>query len=165
MNEELIIKKLRNRVEGYLREIVGSYQVTRTGDYTFRHGSTRIMIHPSILGDMNKSILQIIALTVMNVDVNDDLIRYINDLNSRVYFGKFIAMKPEKMVVCTHSLLGDKLDKEEFLTGVAAVAFLSDKYDDEIVKKFGGIRAIDFETGSSRGFPGGYAGKTVEEPR
>lgn len=165
MDEELIIKKLREKVEGYLREIVGSYQVTRSGDYSFRHGSTRIVIRPTFLRNMNKSILRIIALTVINIDVNDDLTRYLNDINSRIYFGKFIAIEPEKMVVCTHSLLGDKLDKEEFLTSVAAVALLSDKYDDEIIQKFGGIRAIDYETRSSRGFPKGYSGKTIREQR
>ena len=42
-----------------------------------------------------------------------------------------------------HNLIGSTCDKEELKTSVITVVKLADEYDDEIVARWGGQRALD----------------------
>jgi len=158
------VENLRAKIGEYLRAALGRYEVTRDGSYSLRHGSTRLMIKPVALPDSDKTIVNLLAFVNIDVNVNNDLVKYLMDLNKNILFGKFVVLEDQKMVLCQHSLLGEKLDQEELMVGIAAIVLTADKYDDEIKARFGGMRVIDAENEALRRFPGGYTGGTMEGP-
>ena len=159
--ESAVLENLRTKFGDYLRATIGRYEVTRDGSYSLRHGTTRLIIKPRGLSGTDKTIVSIFAFVAIDVNVTDELMRYLNDINKRVTFGKFFVIEDQKLVICQHSLLGGTLDKDELMVGIAAVAYTSDQYDEKIVERFGGKRCIDAETEALRRFPPGYTGQTI----
>jgi len=155
------VASLRTKIEQYLREMAGGYQVTQDGSYSLRHGTTRLVIKPAGMEGTERTMVNIFAFVTINVNVTNDLFKYLNDINKEINFGKFFVLDDQKLVICQHSLVGGTLDKDELIVGIAAVALLADKYDEKIVEKFGGQRCIDAENEALRRFPGGYTGPTI----
>ena len=155
------LENLRTKIGDYLRETVGRYEVTRDGSYSLRTGTTRVIINPRSLSGADKTIVSIFAFVAIDVNVTNELMRYLNEINARITFGKFFVMEDKKMVICQHSLLGATLDKDELAVGIAAVAYVSDQYDEEITKRFGGKSCRDAENEAMRRFPPGYTGQTI----
>ena len=79
---------------------------------------------------------------VTGADLSVDLLRYLLDENARLLFGAF-GVGEDGTIVLQHSVVGDSLDKVELESSVQAVLSLGDRYDDEIVDRFGGHRAFD----------------------
>ena len=159
--ESAALENLRTRIGDYLRETIGRYEVTRDGSYSLRHGTTRLIINPRGLSGTDKTIATIFAFVAIDVNVTNDLFKYLNEINKGITFGKFFVIEDKKLVICQHSLLGGTLDKDELSVGIAAVAYTSDQYDEKIIKSFGGKRCIDAETEALRRFPPGYTGPTI----
>lgn len=134
------LENLRSRIESFLKET--PFQVTKDGSYSLLYGSTNVVIKPLIFSG-TIPLVSIFAYVVQGVNVNDKLMRYLNDINSRIVFGRFFVIEEEKLVVCQHSLFGSTLGKDELFTAIAAVAGASNQYDEEIMQKFGGKRFID----------------------
>jgi len=155
------LENLRTKIGDYLRETVGRYEVTRDGSYSLRTGTTRVIINPRSLSGADKTIVSIFAFVAIDVNVTNELMRYLNEINARITFGKFFVIEDKKMVICQHSLLGATLDKDELAVGIAAVAYVSDQYDEEITKRFGGKSCRDAENEAMRRFPPGYTGQTI----
>jgi hypothetical protein len=63
-------------------------------------------------------------------------------LNSEVLFGSFLVF-PDNTLSFSATLLGDKLDFEEFETALNYVAQVSDDTDDLLQEVAGGHRATD----------------------
>lgn len=155
------LENLRTRIENYLRETVKRYEVTADGSYSLRTGTTRVIINPRSLSGVDKTIVSIFAFVAIDVNVNNELTRYLNEINGKITFGKFFVIEDKKLVICQHSLLGATLDKDELAVGIAAVAYVSDQFDEEITKRFGGKRCKDVEDEALRRFPPGYTGQTI----
>ena len=51
-------------------------------------------------------------------------------------FGHYVLVKDNAFY--SHSILGDYLDEDELLAALDNVAITADRFDDEIVKKYGG---------------------------
>ena len=60
-----------------------------------------------------------------------------------VLVGGLVVGLHELVRLFHHTLFGRTLERQNLLTGVAAVATVSDDYDDRIVAKYGGQRALD----------------------
>lgn len=163
-SESAAVENLRTKIGKYLRETVGSYEVTKDGSYSLRHGSTKLLVKPVGLPNTDKTIVSILAFVTIDVNMNNDLMKYIMDANTNLIFGKLVFLEDQKLIVFQHSLLGDKLDPEELMAGIGAVAFSADKYDDEIRSKFGGKRVTDAENEALKRFSDGYAGGTMRSP-
>jgi len=159
--ESAALENLRTRVGNYLRETVRRYEVTRDGSYSLRTGTTRVIIKPQSLSSTDKTMVSIFAFVVIDVNVTNELMKYLNEINGRITFGKFFVIEDKKLVICQHSLLGSTLDKDELAIGIAAVAYTSDQFDEKIIERFGGKRCIDAENEALRRFPPGYTGQTI----
>ena len=71
-----------------------------------------------------------------------ELTKFLLDENSKMRFGAF-AIDAEGEVVFRHCIAGSTCDKEELETSVGAVAQTADEYDDQIVQRWGGQRALE----------------------
>jgi hypothetical protein len=72
------------------------------------------------------------------------------ELNHHLAFGAFSLVGRD--IFLSHTLFGRGLERGGLLSAIAAVANISDEYDDRIVAKYGGQTALDriAQTGGRR---------------
>lgn len=85
---------------------------------------------------------------VAEVEITPDLMYYLLRENDSLYFGRF-SINSEDAVLFEHSLVGSTCDKQELKTSVITVVKFADEYDDKIVQRWGGKRALDQQISSS----------------
>ncbi|MGP1373827.1 MAG: T3SS (YopN, CesT) and YbjN peptide-binding chaperone 1 [Almyronema sp.] len=82
------------------------------------------------------------SYVVTDIEITPDLTYYLLRENNGIYFGRF-ALDSENDIVFEHSLLGSTCDRDELKHSVTTVIELADSFDDEIVTRWGGKRALD----------------------
>jgi Putative bacterial sensory transduction regulator len=82
------------------------------------------------------------AYIVTDIDITPELTYYLLRANDSIYFGRF-ALDREDDIVFEHSLVGSSCDRNELRHSVTTLIRLADDYDDEIVARWGGKRALD----------------------
>ncbi|NEP16379.1 MAG: YbjN domain-containing protein [Leptolyngbya sp. SIO4C1] len=82
------------------------------------------------------------AYVVTDIEITPELSYYLLRANEGIYFGRF-ALDSEDDIVFEHSLVGSSCDRIELKHSVQTVVRLADDYDDEIVARWGGKRALD----------------------
>ena len=82
------------------------------------------------------------SYVVTDVELTPELTYYLLRENNGIRFGRF-ALDPENDIVFEHSLVGSTCDQIELKYSVTTVTKLADIYDDEIVARWGGKRALD----------------------
>lgn len=95
------------------------------------------------------SIINARSYVVTGVELTPDLQRYLLEKNGEVLFGAFGVDKSGD-IFFDHTIVGSSCDKNELKTSVIAVANTADKYDDEIISRWGGQRAVDRYGNESR---------------
>ena len=130
----------KERVQRMLTQTLGTVQVDKDGDFTFRHGSARVFIRVTeAFGD--HTVVRITAYTNFGVPPSPELFHFVATSNAFV-FGQMTAVERDEgvTVIFGQTILGDSLDPDELMTSVAAVASSADHLDDEIQQRFGGER-------------------------
>jgi len=82
------------------------------------------------------------AYLVTGAELAPDLMRYLLQKNADMRFGAF-GVDKDGDILFEHSIVGSSCDKGELKASVFAVLVSADKYDDEIVARWGGERALD----------------------
>ncbi|MEO1297618.1 MAG: YbjN domain-containing protein [Cyanobacteria bacterium J06636_16] len=82
------------------------------------------------------------SYVVTDIELTPELTYYLLRENNGIRFGRF-ALDSENDIVFEHSLVGSTCDQIELKYSVTTVTKLADTYDDEIVARWGGKRALD----------------------
>jgi hypothetical protein len=82
------------------------------------------------------------SFVVTDVEITPELSYYLLRANNSIQFGRF-ALDGENDIVFEHSLVGSTCDQIELKHSVTTVIRLADDYDDEIVARWGGQRALE----------------------
>ena len=82
------------------------------------------------------------SYVVTDVETTPELTYYLLRENNGIYFGRF-ALDAENDIVFEHSLVGSTCDRVELKHSVMTVVRIADSYDDEIVARWSGKRALD----------------------
>jgi hypothetical protein len=129
------------RLEEYLPELFEEpYFDPETGQFYVSYGSTVIEISNEQFGP-EEAVVTVMAYCVQGVDFEEDLMMGLLELNHEVPFGAFSLSGSD--VFFSYSLFARTLDRVNLLNAVAAVATVSDDYDDRIVAKYGGMTALE----------------------
>jgi len=99
--------------------------------------STRVMPW-----DDAESLITTRAYVVTDITITPELTYYLLRENNGIHFGRF-ALDSENDIVLEHSLVGSTCDRIELKHSVTTVIRIADDYDDEIVTRWGGKRALD----------------------
>lgn len=89
-----------------------------------------------------ESVISTRAYVVTGAELTADLMHFLLRENDRMTFGAF-GIDEEGDIFFEHSILGSTCDPEELKSSVSSVVLIADEYDDLIVDKWGGKRAID----------------------
>ena len=82
------------------------------------------------------------AWVVQEAELTPELMKWLLLKNNTMRFGAF-GVDDEDDIFFEHSVVGSTCDKNELKASVMAVATVADQYDDEIVSRWGGQRAVD----------------------
>lgn len=82
------------------------------------------------------------SYVVTGAELTSELMRYLLAENAGMSFGAF-GIDDEGDILFEHSIVGSTCDQKELESSVVAVAQTADEYDDKIVKRWGGERALD----------------------
>jgi len=82
------------------------------------------------------------SCVVTDVTITPDLMEYLLRENDSLYFGRF-AIDEHNDIIFEHSLVGSTCDPQELKTSVVTVVKFADEYDDNLVQRWGGKRALD----------------------
>ncbi|HEX8090977.1 MAG TPA: YbjN domain-containing protein [Blastocatellia bacterium] len=146
-------KAAYEKTRDFLHTLFGEVNV-KTMDDTFvlQEGSTFVYTRTFPIGD-KKSGVEIFSYVVVDVEVTEELMRYLLTYNLRLMLGAFglsIGEGAKGAVLLSHTVLGDSMDREELYASVTAIARVADDLDDHIVASFGGKTALDKLTTTER---------------
>ncbi|NJL86772.1 MAG: YbjN domain-containing protein [Leptolyngbyaceae cyanobacterium SM1_1_3] len=131
------------RVDPWMHELFNESVVTFEDEPLFiinlgsAVASTRVIVWHE-----DEALVTTRAYVVTDIEVTPDLSYYLLRENNSIYFGRF-ALDSENDIVFEHSLLGSTCDRDELKHSVTTVIELADNFDDEIVARWGGKRALD----------------------
>lgn len=134
-------KEVYQRVKDYLDELVDEhFDDAEHCDFYLKYGSTvvEISIEPY---EEDDAVVQVLAFCVQGVQTSIDLLRELLVFNSEVPIGAFSVVNSD--VFFSHSFLGRRLQPEQLIASLNAVATISDEFDEKIVDKYGGETAIE----------------------
>ncbi len=129
------------QVRDYLSELFDEVaHEEKDGHFYVQYGSTVLEISVDAYGPQ-EVLVQLIAYCVQGVAAEEELQLALLQANHTLPVGAFSLIGED--VYFSYQLLGHKLDRKNLLSGISAVANISDEYDDLIVERFGGHRALD----------------------
>lgn len=130
------------KVMPWLRELFGGTALTR-GDRPVigvARGSAFAQVGVFPWGE--DAIITTRAYVVADIDLTAELMRFLLHENGGMHFGAF-GVDDEGDIFFEHSILGSTCDQKEIEMSVVAVVTTADEYDDRIVERWGGRRALD----------------------
>ena len=152
-------EEVYRQVKSYLDELVDEhFDDAEHCDFYLKYGSTvlEISIHPY---EEDDAVVEILAFCVQDVEPTFDLAQELLRLNSEVSLGGFSMV--DRDVFFSHSFLGRRLQGEQLIASLNAVANISDEFDEQLVAKYGGETAIE-RLRSSSGKPSRIVARHVD---
>lgn len=129
------------QVRDYLSELFEEVaHEEKDGHFYVQYGSTVLEISIDAYGPQ-EVLVQLTAYCVQGVAAEEELQLALLQANHTLPMGAFSLIGED--VYFSYQLLGHKLDCKNLLSAISAVANISDEYDDLIVERFGGHRALD----------------------
>ncbi len=134
-------EETHGKVREYLAELFDDpYLDEENGHFYVGYGSTVLEISVEPYGP-EETTVEFTAYCVQGVKPDEKLLLGLLELNHKLPVGAFSLLG--KDIFFSHAIFGRELDRKNLLGAIAAVANVSDEYDDRIVSKFGGQTALD----------------------
>jgi hypothetical protein len=119
-----------------------SWNETASGGMYLRFSSAGVAIELVEWGA--QTLIEISSHVLIGVEGKTKrVLREVNALNTTSNFGRWVYYEDSNTVSVEYDLLGDHLQENELMTGLAAVARLADYRDDQLQRKLGGVRAFE----------------------
>jgi hypothetical protein len=131
------------RVRSFIEDLFGELAVYREDAPAFAIAAGSAVAHVHVLPWTDQgAIVTTRAFVVSGVTLTEDLMRWMLERNAEALWGAF-GVDEDGEIVIDHSINGPTCDKEDLRASVLGVIFSADRYDDEIVARWGGERALD----------------------
>lgn len=143
MTQGIDLTSEQERVSVQLREMLPKLMMGRFVElnptrYVCPRGSTHVDVRLMQFGDQ----VAVRSLSPVTVDsrLDEELYRFLLNRNAGFLFGAFgiEAWRSHTVIVFTHTILATSLDAHELGASVHNVLSVADRYDDEIVARWGG---------------------------
>jgi hypothetical protein len=139
-------RRAYDKTRDYLRELFGEANIKPMNSmFALQEGSTFVYVRTFPIGEQ-KAGVEIFSYVVIDVNVTEELMRYLLTYNLRLVFGGFglsVDDGGKGAIVLTHTILGEGMDRDELYASVSAIAQVADDLDDKLVANFGGKTALD----------------------
>jgi hypothetical protein len=131
------------KVVGWMKELFGEMAFIRDDSpvVAISTGSAVTQVYVSHWGD-DDAIVCVRSYVTTGTEITPELMRFLLEKNTDMRFGAF-GIDEDGDIIFEHTIVGSTIDKEELRASVKAVLSVSDNYDDDIVSRWGGTRALD----------------------
>ena len=139
-------KKVYDKVAQILRDEFGKTATAREDNPSFvlRNGSAYVQVTVTPINEQYTTV-RAHSWVVTGVENTPELLQYLLKENLNMRFGGF-GIDEVGDVCFTHAILGETLESPTLMYTLMGVASVADDYDDKIVGRFGGQRAVDRST-------------------
>jgi len=139
-------KKVYDKVAQILRDEFGKTATAREDNPSFvlRNGSAYVQVTVTPINEQYTTV-RAHSWVVTGVENTPELLQYLLKENLNMRFGAF-GIDDVGDVCFTHAVLGETLESPTLMYTLMGVASVADDYDDKIVGRFGGQRAVDRST-------------------
>lgn len=139
-------KKVYDKVHSILKDEFGKTAQAREDGPSFvlRNGSAYVQVTVSPINEQFTTV-RAHSWVVTGVENTAELLQYLLKENLNMRFGAF-GVDDVGDVCFTHAILGETLEAPTLMYTLMGVASVADDYDDKIVQRFGGQRAVDRTT-------------------
>lgn len=135
-------RRVRKQVAAILEANSLTWSETSTGGMYLRFSSAGVVIDVGTWG--SQTLIQISSNVLSSVEAKTPrVLKEVNRLNSAAHFGRWVYYKESRTVAIEYDLLGDHLQENELMTGLAALARAADYNDDHLKQMLGGLRAFE----------------------
>lgn len=141
--ETVIQENCFNKISTWMDELFGKFPCKRQDvpGFVLFMGSALVEVLVFPWGDED-AIIHTRSHVVTEAELTPDLMRFLLRENSIMRFGAF-GVDEEGDIIFEHTIVGSTCDKLELQASVTAVLEIADEYDDKIVERWGGRRALD----------------------
>ena len=131
------------KIGAYMKDLFGEMGGTLNNypGYYLMMGSAIINVFILPWGD-KETVVNCRAYVVTGAERSKEMLEYLLRENYDMRFGAF-GLDKEGAVTFEQNIVGSTCDKNELKASIMAVLGTADKYDDEIVSRWGGKRASD----------------------
>lgn len=136
-------KETYEKVKVWVRELFGEMAGAQDSHPSFylRMGSAVVNIQVLPRRD-DDAIVNIVSYVVQDVEMTPDLMMFLLNMNSKVILGAF-GVDKDGDIFFDYTIPAYNCNKEILKHAAMAVLTTADEYDDIIVSKWGGQRAMD----------------------
>ncbi|MBP1819271.1 hypothetical protein [Mycobacterium sp. OAE908] len=135
-------QRVRKQICAILEANSLTWTDTPTGGMYLRFASAGVSIEIGSWG--TQTLIQISSNVLSDVKAPKKLaVKEINRLNEASQYGRWVFYNKLRSVVVEYDLLGDHLQENELMTGLAALARAADYHDDHLQRLLGGRRAFE----------------------
>jgi hypothetical protein len=117
---------------------LGKFVEVQPGHHICPRGSTHVAVRVMDIGNF-VAVLSVAPVTTGS-NLTADLMKFLLTINATSGFAAF-GIGPRNEIICSHSICASSMDQHELGTSVVNVAELADRFDDQIVQKWGGKTA------------------------
>ncbi|MCE5304599.1 MAG: YbjN domain-containing protein [Chloroherpetonaceae bacterium] len=127
-----LINATKDKVVSYLKKNFPEYQIFDNNTYTITRGSAQVLI---IIRPYTESetAIEFISNLVSDAKITPEIMEFLLRKNAELHFGAF-GLLFDNTIIFSYTLVGSKMDENEFATALDSVALIADYYDDEIIK-------------------------------
>ncbi len=131
------------QVAGWMRASFGKFPCARQdfpGLGLFMNSAlVEVLVYP---WEDDDATINVRSYVVTGANLSEDLLRFLLQENTDMRFGAF-GVDNDGNILFEYTTLGSACSQKELETAVKAVLSVADDYDDAIVEKWGGQRALD----------------------
>jgi hypothetical protein len=135
-------QRVRKQVSAILEANSLSWTSANNDAIFLRFSSAGVVIEVGSWG--SQTLIQIRSNVLSQVEAaTKHVLKEVNRLNEESQFGRWVYYKESRTIAIEYDLLGDHLQENELMTGLAALARAADYHDDQLQQSFGGVRAFE----------------------
>ncbi len=131
-------EKIKPWIEEWFGEISVCDSTIPLFSIPFRSAIAHVIVNPWY----DDAVITTRAYVVSGATLSSDLLHFLLRKNVSMRFGAF-GIDDDGEILFEHNIVGSTCDREELNASIVEVMRMANKYDDEIIEKWGGKRAID----------------------
>lgn len=131
--------EVNSRLKEYLPQLgIAQFKEARPGIHIGQKGSTYVEVRVVPVGP--RIAVRSSSPVTIGTRITQELLHFLLTENANMLFGAF-GVGPRNEIVYTHTIMATSMDLHELGASVSAVVNTADKYDDQIVQRWGGKTA------------------------
>jgi hypothetical protein len=135
------INEVNEKLKSFFENNYNDTTFFEDDSFTITKGSTQVMVRADNITE-DHVVIDLVSHVVKEANVNDDIKNFLLRANSELKFGGF-GLLFDDTIIFQHSILANDFSESNLKSSINAVASVADYYDDILVEKAGGKRALD----------------------